>query len=95
MRLPARDGYDSVSHSEMLYGARRSATGDLVAILSDWELWAVANETLKQHGENASIFAAMRADELLEDGDRDGVKNWLLVIDRIEQLLSRPEGPLN
>jgi ribosome assembly protein YihI (activator of Der GTPase) len=64
-------------------------------ILSDWELWACANEQLKQHGENASIFAAMRADELLEAGDQDGVHNWLLIIDRIEQLMARNEGALH
>lgn len=66
-----------------------------MTILSDWELWACANEQLRQHGENASIFAAMRADELLEESDLDGVRNWLLIIDRIEQLLARPTGPLN
>ena len=66
-----------------------------MSILSDWELWACANETLKQHRENASIFAAMRADELLEESDLDGARNWLLIIDRIEQLLARPEGALH
>ena len=64
-------------------------------ILSDWELWACANEQLRQHGENAAIFAAMRADELLEKADLDGVQNWLLIIDRIEQLLAKPEGGLH
>ena len=64
-------------------------------ILSDWELWACADEQLKQHGQNAAIFAAMRADELLEKADLDGVRNWLLIIDRIEQLLARPEGGLH
>jgi hypothetical protein len=64
-------------------------------ILSDWELWACANETLKQHGEDAPIFAAMRADKLLEETDLDGHRNWLLIIDRIEQLLAKPEGALH
>jgi hypothetical protein len=62
-------------------------------ILSDWELWACANETLKQHGEEAALSAATRADALLEKGDQDGVHNWLLIIDRIEQLLASPIGP--
>ena len=64
-------------------------------VLSDWELWACANEQLRQHGENAAIFAAMRADELLKSGDQDGVNNWLLIIDRIEQLMARPQGGLH
>ncbi|HEX8401988.1 MAG TPA: hypothetical protein VF628_09820 [Allosphingosinicella sp.] len=66
-----------------------------MAILSDWELWGCANETLKQHGADAAIFAAMRADELLEESDLDGVQNWLLIIDRIKQLLAKPEGGLH
>jgi len=37
----------------------------------------------------------MRADELLEKSDLDGVRNWLLIIDRIEQLTARPEGALH
>jgi hypothetical protein len=61
-------------------------------ILSDWELWACANEALKQHGDDAPIFAAMRADALLEKGDQDGAHNWLLIIDRIDQLLAKHSG---
>jgi hypothetical protein len=63
-------------------------------ILSDWELWACANETLKRHGEDAPFFAAMRADKLLEQTDLDGARNWLLILDRIEQMLARPDGAL-
>ena len=37
-------------------------------MLSNWELWACANHYLKQHGEDAPIAAAMRADELLAEG---------------------------
>jgi hypothetical protein len=62
-------------------------------ILFDWEMWACANEQLRQHGENAAIFAAIRADELLEEGDQDGLHNWLLIIDRIEQLVAKPDNP--
>ena len=40
-----------------------------MAILSEWELWACANEMIKQHAFDAPIFAAMRADELLENAD--------------------------
>jgi hypothetical protein len=64
-------------------------------ILSDWELWACANETLKQHGEDAPFFAAQRADRLLREEDLDGLHNWLLILNRIEQLLAKPEGALH
>jgi hypothetical protein len=64
-------------------------------ILSDWELWACANETVKQHGEGAPIFAATRADKLLEEANLDGAHNWLLIRDRIEQMLAKPKGALH
>ena len=61
-----------------------------MAILTDWELWACANEAIRQHGADAVIHAAMRADALLESGDLDGVAIWRLIISRIETLLAPP-----
>ena len=58
-------------------------------ILSDWELWACANEYVRQHGFDAPIFAAMRADELDAECDIDGARNWRLIVDRIGQLLKQ------
>jgi len=65
-----------------------------MAILSDWELWACANECIRQHGFDASIHAAMRADELDARCDLDGARNWRLIVDRIGQLLARPTSPM-
>jgi hypothetical protein len=62
-----------------------------MAILSEWELWACANEYVRQHGLDAPIFAALRADELMEKGDLDGSKNWQLIIHRIGELLKPQE----
>ena len=59
-----------------------------MAILSDWELWACANEYIRQHGFDAPIFAAMRADELGARCDLVGACNWRLIVDRIGQLLA-------
>ena len=64
-------------------------------MLSEWELWACANEYIRQHGVDAPIHAAMRADELLENGDIDGSGNWRAIVKRINQLLAKPEGALN
>lgn len=37
------------------------------------DIYRTANTLIKQHGdERAELFAAMRADELLEAGDMDG-----------------------
>jgi hypothetical protein len=61
-------------------------------ILSDWELWACANEYVRQHGFDAPIHAAMRADELEARCDLDGARNWRLIVDRIGQLLAKPSS---
>lgn len=61
-------------------------------MIADWELWACANEAIRQHGADASIFAAMRADELFEQGDEDGARTWRLIVDRIGQLLNEANG---
>jgi hypothetical protein len=67
----------------------------LTKLLSDWELWACANEAIRQHGLDAPIFAAMRADKLLEEGQIDGAANWRMIVTRINQLLARPPGLTN
>ena len=41
-------------------------------MVSDVDIYRTANILVKQHGEDAPIHAAMRADELLEEGDLDG-----------------------
>ncbi|HEY0114543.1 MAG TPA: hypothetical protein VGB54_02370 [Allosphingosinicella sp.] len=60
-------------------------------ILPEWELWACAHQCIRQHQLDAPVFAAMRADALLQRGDLDGARNWRLIISRIEQLLT-PQG---
>ena len=55
---------------------------------SDLDIYRAANELIKQHGEDAPIHAAMRADELLEVGDVDGQAVWKRVLAAIDELLS-------
>ena len=64
-------------------------------MLSDWELWACANHYVKQHGEDAPILAAFRADELMEKGELDGAANFREIVRRINDLLAKPDGPLH
>lgn len=59
--------------------------------LTDWKLWACASETLRQHGADAKIFAAMRIDRLEASGYFKGAKAWREIIRRIDELLSKPE----
>ena len=54
--------------------------------MTDWELWACANQMLVQHGDDAAVQAAFRADALLEADDRSGHAVWCAIVSRIEQL---------
>lgn len=49
---------------------------------------------IDQHGEDAPIHAAMRADKLLKAGDMDGVTTWKRILRAVDELLAkeRPEG---
>ena len=60
---------------------------------SDLDIYRSAKELIEQHDEDAPIHAAMRADELMEAGDMEGVAVWLRIVKAIEELLSeeRPE----
>jgi hypothetical protein len=64
-------------------------------MIAEWELWACANHYVGQHGDDAPIIAAMRADELLAQGDLDGFRTFLSIVRRIEVLLEEPTGRLN
>jgi hypothetical protein len=58
-------------------------------MIGEWELWACANHYVAEHGEDAPIHAAMRADALLAEGDLDGVRTFQSILRRIEQLLAQ------
>ena len=61
-------------------------------MIGDWELWACANSYIKRHQEDAPVFAAMRCDELLEQGDMAGVPTFSAIIERIHKLLEKSPG---
>jgi hypothetical protein len=48
------------------------------------ELWACALHMLKEHGDDAEVRAAERADALLDEGDFDGRRVWLTILGCIE-----------
>ncbi len=67
-------------------------------MISNHDIYASANELIKQHGEDAPIYAAMQTDELLEQGDVDGVAVWKKILRAVDELLSEevPHGaPVN
>lgn len=54
--------------------------------ISEQELWACAHELIRQHGEDAAIFAALRADALFDEGELDGAATFRRIVTRIIQL---------
>jgi hypothetical protein len=64
-------------------------------MLSEWELWACAHKFVKDHDADAPILAAMRADALREAGDENGARTFQAIVQRINQLLETPTGPLH
>lgn len=50
------------------------------------DIYRTANLLIQQHGEEAAIQAAMKADEMLAKGDMDGKAVWMRVIEAIEEL---------
>ena len=59
----------------------------MTAALSDIDIYRTAHELIKQHGDHAPIEAAMRADEMLEVGDMDGLAVWKRIVRAVEELL--------
>ncbi len=55
-------------------------------MIPDLDLYRAANFLVKQHGEDAPIHAAMRADAMLEKGDLDGLAVWKRVLRAVEEL---------
>ena len=55
---------------------------------SDADIYLAASELMKQHGDDAVVQAAMRADELLDQGDMDGVAVWKRILKALDELLS-------
>lgn len=59
---------------------------------TEWDLWACANHYIREHGEDAAVIAAMRADELLAEGDMTGSRTFQAIVSRINQLMETPVG---
>ncbi len=59
--------------------------------VSDIDTYRTANLLVKQHGEDAPIEVAMRADATLEAGDVDAYAVWKRILRAVEEL--QREGP--
>ncbi len=57
-------------------------------MVDDVDIYRSAKLLVDQHGDEAPIHAAMRADELLGTGDVDGRAVWLRILKAVEELLA-------
>ncbi len=53
---------------------------------SDLDIYRSAQVLVKQHGLDAPIHAAMRADAMLDKGDLDGCAAWKRILWAVEEL---------
>ncbi len=61
-------------------------------MIPDLDIYRSAQALVKQHGKDASVHAAMRADELLEAGDLDGYAVWKRILKAVEELQGTVPG---
>ena len=55
-------------------------------MISDLDIYRSANVLRRQHGEDATLEAAMRADSMLEKGDLDGYAVWKRIVKAVEEI---------
>ena len=53
---------------------------------SDLDIYRTANVLIREHGDEADLVAAMRADSFLGDGDVDGSAIWKRVLAAIKEI---------
>ena len=64
--------------------------------MDDRDIWLSAKRLVDLYGEDATIHAAMRADELLEQGDLDGAGTWRRVLAAVKELeRTEPSGAVH
>jgi hypothetical protein len=61
--------------------------------ITDIDVWRGAEVLIKQHGEDAAIVAAQRADELLAQGDIEGQIVFKRIVAAINELRRQKPNP--
>ncbi len=61
-------------------------------MISDLDLWRAAQVMVKRYGKDAATEAAMRADEFLDQGNLDGKRLWMRIMQAIEELQRERPG---
>ncbi len=55
-------------------------------MVSNLDIYRSAQVLVRQHGQNAPMEAAMRADAMLDKGDLDGYAVWKRILLAVEEL---------
>ena len=64
-------------------------------MIPDRDIWRAANLLIREHGAEAEIVAARRADEMLERGDQEGRFVWLRIRRAIVEMQAVPGAKPN
>ncbi len=63
-------------------------------MVSERDIYRTANLLIKQHGsDNATLYAAQRADEFLDKGDLGSSRTWQKVLKAIEEMTNSNKPP--
>ncbi len=62
-------------------------------MIPDLDIYRSAQVLVKQHGPDAPIHAAMRADAMLDKGDLDGCAVWKGILRAVGELQRAEPGP--
>ena len=60
---------------------------------SDLDIFRTANVLIREHGEDAALEAAQRADAMLEKDDMEGAAVWRRVLEAVEELQRKERAP--
>ena len=55
-------------------------------MISDLDIWRAAQVIVKRYGDGAATEAAKRADEFLDQGNLEGKRLWVRIMQTIEEL---------
>ena len=61
-------------------------------MVSDLDIYRSAHVLIREHGQDALIEAAMRADAMLEKGDLDGYAVWKRILRAVGELQETEPG---
>jgi hypothetical protein len=64
-------------------------------MIPDRDIWRAANLLIREHGADAEIVAARRAEDMAERGDHEGKSVWLRIRRAVVEMQAAPVGKPN